>query len=1832
MTGAADIERLKQQVQTWRDELIDLSRRNRLIHMPLTGRTTALEIVQPDLDAVILGLAAPVGGGWRFHYPPVEDKAIEDDPTLFAALEAEDPDLDDEIHPDELVTTATEASKLSARLRNTATKAGSEYMDKGLRVLYLAAGMLEWADGEGNDLTSPLVLIPVLLERNSPRDPYRLRSADEDWVVNPALAVKLQQEFGIVLPELEADEGLAGFLDAVDGAVGDPKWKVTERCALATLSFAKETMYRDLLENEAAILEHSIVGAMALGDVITDDLAFDAVPDDELDQRFPPEDLNSILDADATQRACIVAAKEGNSFVMDGPPGSGKSQTIANIIAELLAARRSVLFVSEKAAALEVVKKRLDDAQLGEFVLELHSHKATRKEVAQALGHAVLQRVTIPGRAADADIARVAARRKELSAYAAAMNEVRSQLGESLHDVLGRCGQLGESPVGPPPDGLFERLDREGLQQLLDTAQRLANSWGPVERGSSFLWRDVAQSALDSPSVRLSSQLDELLKDLERLGERAEQLHGGVLGPSPSTWVDYERLAALSALFDSRPDLDPVWLTIDEFDEVAHDLDQLQRKAVRRADLVAALDADLPTWRSLPVGDDLDRAITSLVPHLAAPEETDGLTLAQTRSLADSARSGIETLRVIGDLSSDLRAMVGLPGTGLSFADLQGLLELTELASAPSRPERSWLDEQTLSSAHDAVRRVRPLVEEWRQLEGQVRAHFNENIENLDVEQFYDSPNDVEAKLGRLSPRGRANRRQLAACSPSGKVTSEMVSALPLARSWNRLTARLNSLDGTEVLGRYFEGTRTDLASVEAAVSVAEKALVLAGPGADRAALGASIGVDSLDIHGLGSKRAELVSQIDRWHGIEREHLVPVLPAFEPYNGLTEAVARLETTAFASDVVASAASPYTVDGTDTLAAAARRARDRAEVAGVEVEFNLLPDSARFGRLFAGLDTDWSAVNRAIAWSKSARNLLGGPITRDGAELVGVIERDPEYEAIVTESKKGLATVPLWFDEPQRSTIAADLSGRLDDAVDLVGELRSTMSDLEEWRRFAEARSDLVATGYGSLVEHAEREVLASTQVQAFFERTVLRTWADQVLTSDRRLRPERAVDRDAVVDEFRSLDRMLAASAARRVVSTCNDRRPTTLVGEAAILKREAEKKRKHMPVRELLHRAGRVAQDVKPCFMMSPLAVSQFLPPDLHFDVVVFDEASQVRPCDAINAIYRGTQLIIAGDERQLPPTSFFDRTVTDDADAYDEDDTADFESVLKLAQGSAGINSLPLRWHYRSRHESLITFSNREFYESELITYPGAIHEAEDLGVHFVLVPDGQYQRGGARDNPTEARKVVERVLHHASTHPELTVGVVAFSEAQASRIGYELEAARRERPDLDDFFGEDRLDGFFIKNLESVQGDERDVIIFSIGYGPDENGKVTMNFGPLNKEGGHRRLNVAATRARRRVEVISSITAGHFTETSNARGVKSLRRYLDFAQRGVAAFAVDDVEEHEPESPFEEDVLAAVRSLGYDVVSQVGQAGYRIDMGVKDPASPGRYVLGIECDGAAYHSSVVARDRDRLRQEVLEGLGWRLHRIWGPAWYRERGRELDRLRVAIESAIAGESAPTLRADRPTYEPAVVEEVEELLAPWAEIYEPFVPVVGQVPPLEDPNSLPPLRDALRQVVAKLAPVHADTCVAAMREAWDIDRMGARRRDRVEYALQSLVQQGALVRDRHGFYWVAGSDEICVRGGDPSEPSSVRKAALVSPDEVKLAIFYLVQDARSIDEDELFRRVARIFGWSRLGADIAALLRRCCDELQTTGDLDEVVAGGVTVLQVTTDGEPDLS
>ncbi|MER5761141.1 DUF3320 domain-containing protein [Streptomyces sp. NPDC002082] len=1646
-------DRLRGVLGAWRESLIDMGGRNRLLNFRHT-RTSTLEVKSPSAEPLLSGLAS----GWDFERiaaPDEDAQAAEDGVSLAKQGGAPAPAATG------VVTQKSTQALLDRALTQLRSTSGRMYNDYGLWVLWLGVGMLEWREEDAHEVSrAPLVLVPAELVRDR-AGRIRLRAAEQqDPMHNPALAVKLGQ--------LGVDWSAVAAVDCLDpvqvvgrarAAVADRQdWRVDDGVVLALFASHKEAMYQDLKDNEEAILANPLIRAIGLGPesgLPGDLIGFEPPALDRIDELQLPERTPLVLDADASQRQCIAAAMENRSFVMSGPPGTGKSQTITNMIAALMHAGRSVLFVSEKAAALDVVRNRLADVGLGDFVLALHSGDTAKKAVAQELARVLMTEVRAKG-APEHELDEAKRLREELSAHAAAMNEERQPLDRSLYEVLGRLALLDQQDtrrlaLGAGGAGRALALSAADLQEALAAAGSMARSWRPVTEGANFAWRGLRHAGS---------------------GPGSGSADGGPLA------VLEEAEAALQAL----------------------------RSAAERRPLAEC------TAEPLRAGE-IERLAAEL--RSALPPRAPGT--GENGSLPEDPYP----------LIAHAAGVFGLDAPR-DPAGALAVCELTDLAGRAHRPLASWFEPSVLRAARAAAEELRAAFEAADAARRVAEDAFGPQVlayEPLaDLVRRFDE--DHHGLASRFKGQFRADKEATAALAVNGTWSKELRARLRQALDWQLAHARATRLaaEHGELLGVYLPADGSRFGPLDEALATALRIGELA-PGAPSQTL-----------------REQLA------HGAEPGDHVRLL---------VQAV-----------------------------------------------------RAALG--------DWceASARRGAAWAAASAALHG------------------------------------LFDEARRSALHPALTGTLADADQVLGVLRADFSGPEEWRAYHDGLAVLQRLGLGELAAAAAEQCIGAGEFRGAVERALLQRWADAVLASDRRLRTTRSADLDARVADFRAADRGLVAAAGGAVIAACNSRKPRAFGGGGAgIIVREAEKKTRHMAVRELLGKAREAAQSVKPCFMMSPLSVSQFLPADYRFDVVIFDEASQVRPGDAVNCVYRGRSLIVAGDEKQLPPTSFFDSSIGDEGGDYDEDVPDSFESLLDACKAGA-MRALPLRWHYRSRHEDLITFSNRSFYRNSMVTFPGAREHGPDVGVAFVEAA-GTYDRGGRRDNRIEAGVVAERVLHHFDTRPGMSLGVVALSQAQASAIEESVQQARLARPDLDDCFTENRLDGFFVKNLESVQGDERDVMIMSIGYGPDEHGKLTQSFGPMNnREGGWRRLNVAVTRARHRMEVVASFHGGQLKDSDN-RSVQDLKRYLQYAEQGPSVLAQEQTAlDAEPDSPFEESVLAVLRDWGHQVQPQVGVAGYRIDLGLRHPAAPGAYALGIECDGAMYHSSRAARDRDRLRQQVLEGLGWTLHRIWGTDWYRNRPEAERRLKDAIEAAlavdpfarptpsrraapgaavgaedprtgsgtgteagvgagagaeaVAGAGGLPIPAPRAEPERVIVSGVPE--REWSRTYESAQVSVDTwaAPEMHTPEARPRLRKLLARIVETEGPLHEEVLVLRAREAWGLGRSGKRIVDNARHVLRELERQG-IVERADEFVDVADRKVQWARTAQDENP---RKVAHVSPEERQLALRELTLECPGMSQEELLQQAREFFGWRRMGSDIRTALESDIAELLARGGL----------------------
>lgn len=794
---------------------------------------------------------------------------------------------------------------------------------------------------------------------------------------------------------------------------------------------------------------------------------------------------------------------------------------------------------------------------------------------------------------------------------------------------------------------------------------------------------------------------------------------------------------------------------------------------------------------------------------------------------------------------------------------------------------------------------------------------------------------------------------------------------------------------------------------------------------------------------------------------------------------------------------------------------------------------------------------------------------------------------------------------LYLDWPEGEKAPLDLVGRR------LVRIRDGLDRYAEWSALSRQASELTKKGIEPLVALIDKGRVRPESAEDELRYAV----AEARWVAARRALPAldelTYLDRHALVHQFRNLEERRLSETRDMIRSKHLAQLPKGASGQMGFLRGEMAKKRNHKPIRKIMQAAGPMVQRIKPVFLMSPISIAQYLPPEsAKFDLLIIDEASQVRPEEALGAIARCRQIVVVGDQKQLPPTSFFDRM--SGSDETDEDETdeirtalaTEMESVLTLCD-ARGLKSAMLEWHYRSRDPSLIAVNNAEFYESRLILPPSPLQNEPEYGLSFRRVP-GSYSsrsRGGGRPgtNRIEAEEIAKEVALHARSRPDLSLGVIAFSKTQSDMLTEALEKARRDDEILDAFLREGRAEDMFVKNIENVQGDERDVILISVGYGPEEpNGRLaSMSFGPVNLEGGERRLNVLFSRARARCVVFCSFDPGDIDLTRVTKeGPRVLKRFLDFARSGQ--MAQPEMTGELADSPFEEDVADVIRNLGFPCDYQVGSGGFRIDIGVRNPDQPGRYILAVECDGATYHSALWARERDRLRQDVLEGLGWRFHRIWSTDWFHRRQAEVDRLRAALSAArveegpiVEGANAPD-RASQADDPPVDDEQVETppppagLKAPIYAQHEPSFPLHG------DPHEAPvaSLIELIENIVIVEGPLHEELIARRIAGAYGKAQVGSRIRATSDAAISHAARTGRVLM-RDGF--VMTRDQMNtppVRDRSGLKPA-LKRPELLPPLEVRAAAARVISESGEMPREELIVATARLLGFARVGADL---------------------------------------
>jgi very-short-patch-repair endonuclease len=904
--------------------------------------------------------------------------------------------------------------------------------------------------------------------------------------------------------------------------------------------------------------------------------------------------------------------------------------------------------------------------------------------------------------------------------------------------------------------------------------------------------------------------------------------------------------------------------------------------------------------------------------------------------------------------------------------------------------------------------------------------------------------------------------------------------------------------------------------------------------------------------------------------------------------------------------------------------------------GVQLYFKSLEDDPSiiglgrdaFGACWKGSKSDWSAFADIVKWEAETHDAR---LAWDFRTILSRLEHPDACRPSLRTVSEHLKPASNRLREIV-NTLSLDcvesFGGGSVHAVpirDLIARLGSWVTQpeaLSKWITYQIRRRRLEQIGLSTIVSMLYEGRIEAGAAVNLFQTAYYEALIRHVFLRYQDLAEFDGQSHEQWIGEFRNLDQARIEMARRDVAAAHYDAIPRNSAGgDMAVLRGEIQKKRNHRPIRRLMKDAGTAILAIKPVFMMSPISIAQYLEPgSVTFDLLLIDEASQVSPVDALGAMARAKQVVVVGDDKQLPPTRFFSKMLEGEdttEDSNDNGNTADLGSVLGLCI-ARGMPTRMLRWHYRSRHHSLIAVSNREFYENRLYVVPSPTTITAVHGLHFRFIKDGVYDRGGTRTNRVEAKAIAEAVIDHARRYPNKSLGVGAFSIAQQGAIRDELEVLQRAHVELSDFFAPGRPEPFFVKNLENIQGDERDVIFISVGYAKDASGYMAMSFGPLSSEGGERRLNVLISRARERCEVFSSIKADDIDlERAKTRGAAAFKTFLRYAETGDLDTPSQTGRDFD--SDFEKQVAVALEAQGYEVHCQVGTAGFFIDLAIVDSVRPGRYLLGIECDGATYHSSRSARDRDRLREAVLTARGWQIHRVWSTDWFHRPREQLQKIVDAIKKARldaeSDEEAETDLADANIEDHTTATEIErteqieesngQASSSWVTAYVEAAFDAPSMTPIHETNPSV-LASIVARVVEIEGPIHRDEIARRVTCLWGLQRTGNRIAEVISRAIDQGIRSRVLRCDAD-FATHCDQAAVPVRCRSNVTSQNLRKPEMIPPAEVREAIKCLVSEQLGMRRDEVALMVARALGFRAMSARmkdiIEKVLARMLDE-----------------------------
>lgn len=1532
-------------------------------------------------------------------------------------------------HTDNALQTLLYPDQLERRLKSIYEQCKLYESEAGINILYFSLGFLEWyEDNETKAVLAPLILVPVEIIRKEKKGGYifevKLRDND-DISHNLCLEENLKRNFGLKLPTFDPEDGEIDkyFQDVFEIIKSKPNWKIKQFATLGFFSFAKLAMYKDLDPanwNETTFSENSIAHALINKRPDPEERIMFA-EDYDVDAKIPHTEVPlPITDADSSQLSAIIDVINGKDLVIEGPPGTGKSQTITNIIAAALEREMKVLFISEKKAALEVVKSRLDKAGLGDFCLELHSNKTKRAEIAKAMSDSVkLRSKKLAKIDIQEEINKIESIKRNIRNYIDTIHEVYHPLEVPYQNIiwnlLGLSSKIvDESKINGVQVSDYKNINKHKLQNIQSEIRnfnlyrqecKIQNNlkeylWAPFLNGSldtknySMLLNDisiVSKSVNDFIKIQDHSSLHIVEKINFEFSEKAKFF----LEFAPSANSNKILISVLKNL-DNK-----------EFLETIIKYVSLHQKEIELlGELNTVTNADIIDYASIGSTNLPEQDKLGPLAHISSKEISSNIEKLNARK--DSLSSNMQILGEAID-SLDLKK----PITLRDYKDLYSFS--SQIVNIPSFVFQYRNKNVCRPEAPNILKDLKDKTVEVLNLQNSLRNSFRESalqLSKLDTSTILTQFRNKHF-FSFLNSEYRKAKKLFNSHYSGDKYSFRF--AIAILETLDTYLVKTEHLHQSYELSFILPGAKT---CFEVPFEKIEQTIELVG----------SFKAEFPETRDFSRSLQEIITSEDNEKLDKAKRILGSKLVIEAISGI---LSELELTSkdkpeyclnFLSTNVdkLSCFLPF-----ETMSFKApvnlrqlydfkSKTEAKRYVSGEKISIcNKFPD-------FTDL-TDFASLRITLNFHKAISSL------------------DSSLKTSITTSTK----IADFYSDLEKAVLHIDtLDSSLEylrqkwnvSVYEILGtqyrfaeikEIQLRIQDLENNKnlllpsvQFKESEQALQGMGLGAVLKAISLNRLNFENLEVIFNFCLYNTILNDFFSRNHDLKKNISIPFAELRKSFREQDKNLIELQRKKIkqeltklpiVPGCSTGRVREFT-EMGFINHQIGLQKNHAPIRDYFTRSRYSILSLKPCLMMSPLSISQYLPNnDICFDLVVMDEASQLKPEDALGAILRAKQVVIVGDPKQLPPTSFFNfgSDAQSDDDDEDYDGLLDNESILDLAISSFK-PARRLKWHYRSKHESLITPSNNLFYDKDLVIFPSPSFEDEELGLKYLYVEEGVYQ---GRKNLPEAQAVIKYLCEHIEKYPNKSIGIVTTNQPQQALIKDLLDMEMNENILLQSFLKkhEDSLEPLIIKNLENIQGDERDVILISTVYGRESGAsKFKQAFGPINGKMGHRRLNVLFTRARYKTVTITSLDPDLIVVNpgTSSRGLVAFKDFLTFAK--YKNFG-NPVSTGTPDSEFEVFVMNALTSRGFEVQCQVGVFGYRIDLAIVHPSLPGKYLLGIECDGATYHSSKAAKDRDKIRQEILESLGWKIYRIWSTDWFNDPKKETEKLLNEIKKLVA-------------------------------------------------------------------------------------------------------------------------------------------------------------------------------------------------------------------------------